>query len=244
VVHPPELLSPLLNEVRDAAHAKPDSQTLLLGVAGSVGVGKTTFAGNLAGLLSPGVVQGLPLDAQTISTDGFLRTNEDLDAHGLLDRKGFPESYDHGSVLRFTRALRDQSWPIRVPRYSHQTFDIVEGSTIDHSSILIAEGINALQSPLREAVDVGIYLHAEHEVVSRWFVDRMLRFIDDAKRAPGGFYDRFVDWTIDRQAAFAQHVWDTINLPNLKDHIEPTAAQADWIVEFNADHTIVRITQT
>jgi type I pantothenate kinase len=236
-VHTPELLRPLLDEVRGAARA--NSQTLLIGVAGSVGVGKTTFAENLAGLLGlggPGTVG--PLDAQTISTDGFLRTNKDLDAHGLLDRKGFPESYDHASVLHFTRALREESWPLCVPRYSHQTFDIVEGSTIDHSSILIVEGINALQSPLREAVDVGIYLHAEHEVVSQWFVERMLRFIDDAKRAPGGFYDRFVDWTIDRQAAFAQHVWDTINLPNLKDHIEPTAAQADWVVEFDVDHSV------
>jgi type I pantothenate kinase len=233
-VHTSELLRPLLDEVRTAVHAKPSSQTLLVGVAGSVGVGKTTFAENLAGLVGP-------IDAQTISTDGFLRTNEDLDAHDLLDRKGFPESYDHESISRFTGALRENSWPIHVPRYSHQIFDIVEGSEIDRSPLLIAEGINALQSPLREAVEVGIYLHAEHDVVAQWFVDRMLRFIDDAKRVPGGFYDRFVDWSGDRQASFAQHVWDTINLPNLTNHIEPTADHAHWIVEFDADHTIVRV---
>jgi type I pantothenate kinase len=221
-------LDPLVNSVRTASNA---TGTLLIGVAGSVGVGKTTFAETFASVLS----------AQTISTDGFLYPNAALEAQGLLDQKGFPESYDHRAIRSFVRALRTDDWPINVPKYSHELFDIVDDRQLEQSKIVIAEGINALQPPLRASLDVGIYLHAEEAVIAQWFVDRMLRFIDDAASTPGGFYDRFVSWDLERRTSFAQHVWDTVNLPNLRNHIAPTAANADWVVEFDAEHRIAKV---
>ncbi len=221
----------LAAEISARAKNQRGGQTLLVGVAGSVGVGKTTFAAALA----------QQLGAQTISTDGFLLANVELEARGLIDRKGFPESYDHAAVRTFVHALRSNAWPVRVPLYSHELFDVVPGYELKQSAVVIAEGINALQSPLQESLDAGIYLHTREHVVEQWFVDRMLRFIVDAETKPGGFYDRFVAWDVDRRADFARHVWDTINLPNLRAHIAPTAGQADWVIEFDADHRIERV---
>jgi type I pantothenate kinase len=210
---------------------QPGTQTLLIGVAGSVGVGKTTFAAALA----------KQLGGQTISTDGFLMTNVELESRGLIDRKGFPESYDHAAIRTFISALRNENWPVSVPLYSHELFDVVPGFELEQSAVVIAEGINALQLPLRDSLDVAIYLHTEERIVEQWFVDRMLQFIVDAETNPGGFYDRFVAWDVERRTNFASHVWDTINLRNLRDHIAPTAINADWIVEFDADHRIERL---
>jgi type I pantothenate kinase len=221
----------LTAELSQQATDQPNGQTLLIGVAGSVGVGKTTFAAGLA----------QKLGGQTISTDGFLLANVELEARGLIDRKGFPESYDHVAINTFISALRNHDWPVSVPMYSHELFDVVPGFELNRSSVVIAEGINALQSPLRDSLDVAIYLHTEEHIVEQWFVDRMLRFIVDAETKPGGFYDRFVAWDVNRRTDFARHVWCTINLPNLCDHIAPSAANADWVIEFDADHRIEQV---
>jgi type I pantothenate kinase len=230
--HDPDRLFAELSVALSAiSESVPNGQTLLIGVAGSVGVGKTTFAAALA----------QQLRAQTISTDGFLLANVELEARGFIDRKGFPESYDHSAIRAFVRALGNNEWPVSIPLYSHELFDVVPGFELEQSAVVVAEGINALQSPLRDSLDVAIYLHTEEHIVAQWFVDRMLRFIVDAETKPGGFYDRFVAWDIDRRTDFARHVWDTINLPNLRNHIAPTAATADWVIEFDADHRIERV---
>jgi type I pantothenate kinase len=227
----PHPLAKLITAILEVRDQKPIGHTLLIGVAGSVGVGKTTFASSLA----------QQLGAQTISTDGFLLPNRELEARGLIDRKGFPESYDHEAIRGFISALRNSQWPVTVPMYSHELFDVVAGLGLEQSTVVIAEGINALQRPLQESLDVAIYLHTDEQIVEQWFVERMLRFIVDAETKPGGFYDRFVAWDVGRRTDFARHVWHTINLPNLRDHIAPTVAKADWIVEFDAEHQVRQI---
>jgi type I pantothenate kinase len=229
----PHPLAELTAAISELCDRQPIGRTLLVGVAGSVGVGKTTFAASLA----------QELRARTISTDGFLLSNSELELRGLVDRKGFPESYNHEAIYTFISALRKNHWPIDIPLYSHELFDVVAGFELEPSAVVIAEGINALQSPLQESLDVAIYLHADEQLIEDWFVARMHRFIVDAETKPGGFYDRFVAWDVDRRTDFARHVWDTINLPNLRDHIAPTAAKADWVVEFDAGHGIIGLTR-
>jgi type I pantothenate kinase len=224
----PHSLAELTAAISELCDRQPFGRTLLVGVAGSVGVGKTTFAASLA----------QELRARTISTDGFLLSNSELEARGLIDRKGFPESYNHEAFYTFISALHKNQWPIDIPLYSHELFDVVAGFKLEQSSVVIAEGINALQSPLQESLDVAIYLHADERIIEDWFVARMHRFIVDAETKPGGFYDRFVAWDVDRRTDFARQVWDTINLPNLRNHIAPSAVKADWVVEFDAGHAI------
>ena len=228
-------LGPLLTEIND--RARP-SEALLVSVAGSVGVGKTVFATRLSAALN---VQQ-PGRAQTISTDGFLLPNITLDARGLLDRKGFPETYDHDAIHTFIRTLRNGTWPVPASKYSHELFDIVEGSPLEPTDIVIVEGINALQTPFAESVEVRIYLDTHESIVKEWFVARLLQFIVDAETTPGGYYDRFVGYSPDERDLFARHVWDAINLPNLREHIAPSRADADWVVEFDAHHRIVELT--
>lgn len=228
-------LEPVLTEIGERADPQ---HALLVSVAGSVGVGKTVFASKLSAVLNT----AQPSRAQTISTDGFLLPNVVLDARGLLDRKGFPETYDHDAIHAFIRALRSGAWPVPVSKYSHELFDIVEGSPLEPSEVVIVEGINALQTPFAESVDLRMYLHTDESIVKEWFVARLKQFIVDAESAPGGFYDRFVGYSADERDDFARHVWDAINLPNLREHIAPSRANADWVVEFDAHHRIVELT--
>ncbi len=228
-------LEPMLVAIDARAHP---AHALLVSVAGSVGVGKTVFASHLSTILNA----PRPGRAQTISTDGFLLPNVILDARGLLDRKGFPETYDHDAIHKFIRALRSGAWPVGVSKYSHELFDVVEGSPLEPSEIVIVEGINALHTPFAESVDLRIYMHTHESIVKEWFVARLLQFIVDAETTPGGFYDRFVGYSAEERDRFARHVWDAINLPNLREHIAPSRVNADWVVEFDEHHRIVELT--
>ena len=231
-----EKLDPLL----EVLATRTGKQTLLVGVGGSVGVGKTVFASQLVERLNALAPTFAPA-AQIVSTDGFLLPNSVLEPRGLIERKGFPESYDRDGLTTFVERVRSGSWPINVPRYSHETFDVGAGASLDRSAVMVLEGINALQEPLGPRLDVAIYLHADEPIVRRWFIDRMLRLIATATEHPGGFYDRFVEWPLDRQAAFAEQVWEGVNLPNLREHIAPSRNNAHWVVEFDAHHNVVEV---
>lgn len=214
-------------------------QPAVIAIAGSVAVGKTVFATSLAAELEQ---RGLSI--AVIGTDGFLLPNTQLQDRGLLDRKGFPESYDEPAMQAFAAAARSGQWPIPVRSYSHTSFDVVPASPVERVDVLLVEGINALREPLRSGADLAIYLDAPEPVVVEWFVERMLAMIELAEKSPGGFYDRFLPWDHDQRDAFARKVWTDINGPNFHEFIRPTRAAAHWIVSFDADHSVLNLART
>lgn len=211
----------------------------IVAVAGAVAAGKSTLSRNLAARLArsgQGVVA-------VVSTDGFLMPNIELEQRGLLERKGFPESYNVSALQRFVSAVRENQPTIAVPEYSHSLFDVVEGATIKAPDIVIIEGVNALQPDVAALADVCIYLDAPDDAVISWYTDRFAEFTDEARRSNQGFYVRFA--SLDRQEVtdVAVHVWNTINGPNLHEHIRPTMAQATIVVTKRSDHSIESISQ-
>ena len=215
------------------AHGAPTRRPLILGIAGSVAVGKSTLAGALLDGLQAG-------DAAIIGTDSFLLPNDVLVDRALLDRKGFPESYDLGPLLALLDAMRSgdvAGWS--VPVYSHLTYDIVPGARRDLGCprLVIVEGINALQPELAARLDLALYLDADEGDIERWYTDRFRALVVAGRSDARSFYHRFAtldDAGVDAVAAF---VWREVNLPNLRLHIAPTAIQAHAVVRMAADHT-------
>lgn len=204
--------------------------TAVVAVAGPVAVGKSTLATDLAGALRADGVS-----TEVVSTDGFLFSSAVLEARGLAPRKGFPESYDVDALRAMLTAVRDRAAEVRVPVYSHETYDIVAGEerALSPSDVLVLEGVNALYATTG-LVDLGVYLDAPLEVIEAWYVQRFERLCDDAER--GSFYGQFAG--LDRAAlvSAALQVYRAINLPNLLDHIAPSRDLADVVIEKRPDH--------
>lgn len=209
----------------------------LIGLAGSVAAGKSTLASELADRWRS---QGLTV--AVVSTDGFLLPNATLEARGLLRRKGFPESYDAAALQAFLQALRTGQ-PALAPHYSHQTYDIVPGQLQEISGVsrVLIEGVNALQPAFTAGLlDLRLYLHADEADLFSWYRARLLRLRDAAQSDPDSYFTRFLALTPAEWEARIQSVWEEINLPNLRAHIAPSQAHADWVFEKAADHRIVR----
>ena len=206
------------------AGVRPDGPPFLVGLAGAVAVGKSTFAASLREALAPLVVE-------VVATDGFLRTNDDLSAAGLLAAKGFPETYDQDAIARFLDDLR-AGRPGRVPCYSHATYDRVPGEerVVAGADVVVVEGVNALQPEVAAGVDLRVYLDAPEPLVRSWYVDRFLAHIDEAEADETSFYRRFVALDGDGRRQLAVAVWEGVNLVNLHQHILPTRAAADVVV--------------
>ncbi len=220
----------------------------IIGIAGSVAVGKSTTARILKELLarwpsSPKV--------DLITTDGFLYPNAVLQRESLMERKGFPESYDIGAILRFLSAIKAGEPNVRAPRYSHLTYDILpsEYSLVDRPDILIFEGINVLQSRALPAdgkivpivsdfFDFSIYIDAEEDQIHQWYVQRFMRLRETAFRDPTSFFKKYA--AIDRDAAMAvaENLWEDINLKNLRQNILPTRPRADLILRKGRNHFV------
>jgi type I pantothenate kinase len=220
----------------------------IIGIAGSVAVGKSTTARILKELLarwpsSPKV--------DLITTDGFLYPNAILQRDNLMERKGFPESYDIGSILRFLSAIKAGEPNVRAPRYSHLTYDVLpnEHTLVDRPDILIFEGINVLQSRALPAdgkivpivsdfFDFSIYIDAEEEQIHQWYVQRFMRLRETAFRDPTSFFKKYA--AIDREAAMAvaENLWENINLKNLRQNILPTRPRADLILRKGRNHFV------
>ncbi len=229
---PGEGLADLTGKIRSL---RPDGSTFIIGITGSVAAGKSTFATALATVLRRPERSAVEVAA----TDGFLLPNAVLDERGLTLRKGFPESFDVEAMAAALSSVRKGC--VTFPGYSHVTYDIDPGlgRSIDQPDILIVEGLGL--GPHRSLVDAFIYLDADEAHLEAWFVKRFMGLWEAAQSDPGSFYARFRN--LDRPAAveFARSVWTAINLPNLREHIAPQRALADFVVRKGHDHEIAGI---
>ncbi|HEY8595324.1 MAG TPA: type I pantothenate kinase [Devosiaceae bacterium] len=223
----------------------------LIGVAGSVAVGKSTTARVLRALL-----QRWPSSPKVdlVTTDGFLYSNAALEARGLMERKGFPESYDRAKFLRFLSDIKAGKPGVVAPTYSHLVYDLVPGEhvVIDRPDILIVEGLNILQPgewprsgrPVvfaSDFLDFTVFIDATEPHLRRWYVDRFLRLRDTAFRDPQSFFHKFSKLNEEEAVALAEEIWAAINLPNLIENILPTRGRADLILTKGGDHAIEQV---
>lgn len=222
----------------------------IIGVAGSVAVGKSTVSRLLRLLLTrwPRTPR-----VDLVTTDGFLYPNSYLREHGLMDRKGFPESYDRQALLHFLACVKTGRRHVSAPVYSHVTYDIVPGQkiTVDRPDLLIVEGLNVLQPPrigpdsvgvaVSDYFDFSIYVDAEAEDVERWYVNRFLKLRATAFSEPDSYFQAYAQLN-DREAeATARRIWETINKPNLVENISPTKPRATLVLHKDADHRVDEI---
>eukprot|EP00873_Tetraselmis_striata_P031916 jgi/Tetstr1/452180/TSEL_039216.t1 len=220
----------------------------IIGVAGSVAVGKSTTARILRALLrrwpsSPKV--------DLITTDGFLYPNRVLEERGLMQRKGFPESYDRSAFVQFLAAIKSGQPRVSAPIYSHLVYDIVpdKTNTVESPDILIVEGLNILQpgelpktgNPIvfaSDFIDFSVYIDADEDVLEAWYVERFMKLRETAFRDPQSFFKRFSELSELTAVSTAKSIWQSINLPNLRENILPTRGRADLILKKGADHSI------
>ena len=218
----------------------------VIGIAGSVAVGKSTFARILQALLArwpehPRV--------DLITTDGFLFPNQVLEDRGIMNRKGFPESYDTKTLLNFLRELKGGAPDVQAPVYSHVVYDIVEGEkvVVNQPDILILEGLNVLQvgSEANEFVsdyfDFSIYIDAEERDIEEWYVQRFHALRETVFRDPDSFFQNFAHLTDAEADAMARGIWHEINGKNLVDNIEPTKSRASLVVHKGNDHRVTDV---
>jgi type I pantothenate kinase len=223
----------------------------LIGIAGSVAVGKSTTARVLKALLArwPNTPK-----VELITTDGFLHPNAVLERDGLLEKKGFPESYDLPALLRFLTEVKAGQRPARAPIYSHLVYDVVpsESIEIDHPDILIVEGLNVFQvgRPPRDGkaipfvsdfFDFSVYLDADEDVLRHWYVDRFLMLRGTAFRDPKSYFHRYSRLTDAEAVETATSIWTRINLLNLRENILPTRRRAHLILTKDASHTVTEV---
>jgi len=220
----------------------------VIGIAGSVAVGKSTSARVLRELMArwPGSPH-----VELITTDGFLLPNSVLEQRGLLQRKGFPESYDRRALRDFIAAIKSGAREVRAPLYSHLSYDIVPGETVPVRApdILIVEGLNVLQpaavrdveSPalaISDYFDVSIYVDAETADIRRWYVERFLQLRATAFSRPASYFHTYSTLTDAEAVAKAGEIWDAINEPNLHQNILPTRSRATIILRKGPDHAV------
>lgn len=223
----------------------------IIGLAGSVAVGKSTTARILAALLArwPNTPK-----VDLVTTDGFLLPNAELAENGLMERKGFPESYDTAALLRFLHEVKSGQKRVTAPLYSHLVYDRVAGEerVVESPDILIVEGLNVLQ-PARlprdgtaipfvsDFFDFSIYLDGHEDDLHRWYVTRFMRLRQTAFRDPRSYFRKYVEIPEAEALNIADHLWTTINLPNLRENILPTRQRASLILTKGASHRIENV---
>ena len=227
----------------------------VIGIAGSVAVGKSTTARILQALLARSA--GAPR-VELVATDGFLYPLAELEARDIVRRKGFPESYDTRALVQFVADLKAGQPEVSAPVYSHVSYDIVPGDfqVVQQPEIVIIEGLNVLQaghpragkaagSPSPAVVsdffDSSIYVDADEAHIERWYVDRFLTLRDTVFQDSGSFFHRFAELSLEQATQAARHVWRTVNLANLHENILPTRERAHLILEKGPEHDIRRV---
>jgi type I pantothenate kinase len=241
-----------LHHVTDMFLGKPARPVpYIVGIAGSVAVGKSTFARVLRALLArwPNHPQ-----VDLVTTDGFLYPNHVLEERGLMNRKGFPESYDLRRLTRFMAELKSGAAAVRAPMYSHLTYDIVPGeeTAVRQPDIVLVEGLNVLQTPdgarrrsirsfVSDFFDFSIYLDADEHDVEEWYVARFLTLRDTAFRDPRSYFRRYAELTTEDARATARRIWGDINGVNLRENIRPTRDRARLVLRKGRDHLVQEI---
>ncbi|MEY2973730.1 MAG: pantothenate kinase [Actinomycetota bacterium] len=218
----------------------------VIGVAGSVAVGKSTFSRILQALLSRWPDHP---EVDLVTTDGFLHPNQVLLDRGLMDRKGFPESYDTRALLSFLRDVKSGLPEAVAPVYDHITYDIVPDArvVVRNPDIVIVEGINVLQVG-REAdefvsdyFDFSIYVDADEDDIAEWYVERFFAFRESVFRNPDSYFNNYAELTDGEARLLAESIWQRINGVNLSENIQPTRERASLIVHKGRDHRVTNV---
>lgn len=224
---------------------KNRSRPFIIGIAGSVAVGKSTTSRLLQILLSRRFKWA---SVEMVTTDGFLYPNAVLAERQLLDKKGFPESYDMEHLLDFLDAIKNGQ-EYQIPVYSHEVYDIVPGETqtIQPADFLIVEGINVFQNPQNQRLyvsdyfDLAIYVDADTDNIETWYLERFQTLLKLAETDPNNYYHRFTEMPFSQVLGIARDTWKNINLANLVKYIEPTRSRADIILHKSQNHEIDEI---
>lgn len=227
---------------------QPPRTPFVIGLAGSVAVGKSTTARVLQQMLAHWPANP---SVALVTTDGFLHPNAELERRGLLDRKGFPESYDRKALLRFVMDIKSGKDEVAAPTYSHLVYDVVpdERVVVSHPDIVIIEGLNVLQPArgrgdgrtglaISDFFDFSVYVDAATADIRKWYVDRFLRLRETAFRDPASYFARYGRLTESEAVAEADRIWDSVNGPNLQQNVQPTRGRATLVLRKAADHSV------
>ena len=219
----------------------------IIGIAGSVAVGKSTVSRLLKELLSRW--EGTP-NVALVTTDGFLYPNAELEKRSLMHRKGFPESYDRLALLNFVADIKSGKERVEAPVYSHLTYDIIpnEKTIVEKPDVVIIEGLNVLQAPgadqeiaLSDYFDFKIYVDAETENISKWFLNRFHELRQSAFTNPASYFHRYAEMPLEAALERAKEIWQSINLPNLTENILPTRSRATLVLKKGDQHAVEKV---
>lgn len=228
----------------DFVGERSGSTPFVIGVAGSVAVGKSTVSRLLRILLSRW--ESSPR-VELVTTDGFLFPNAELERRGLMERKGFPESYDRRALLRFVSEIKSGVDEVRAPVYSHLSYDIEPGHkvSVNRPDVLIVEGLNVLQPPtaggqlaLSDLFDFTIYVDARTSDIARWYEERFLALQRSSFADPESYFHRYALLSEEEARATARDIWERINEPNLELNIKPTRSRATLILRKDPNHAV------
>lgn len=241
-----------LGVVKDSFLGRPSARpAYIIAVTGSVAVGKSTFSRVLAEVLSRWADRP---SVELVTTDGFLWPNKVLEERGLMERKGFPESYDQRRMLDFIIALRQGAKMLKVPVYSHHSYDIVPNEFLEirRPEILILEGLNLLQVQLpkgtrtpkifaSDMIDFSIYVDAEESQIRRWYMERFMLLRMTAFKNPRSFFHHVAEMGEEEARTFGENIWERINLVNLVTNVAPTRERAQVVLQKGASHKVEEV---
>ncbi|MBB0243832.1 type I pantothenate kinase [Streptomyces alkaliphilus] len=244
-------LNTFLGDLGNGGEERRRGTPFVIGVAGSVAVGKSTVSRLLKVLLGRGPENPR---VELVTTDGFLHPNAELRRRGLMERKGFPESYDRRALTRFVADVKAGREEVTAPVYSHLVYDIVPGErlVVRRPDILIVEGLNVLQPALpgrdgrtrvalADYFDFSVYVDARPDDIREWYLERFRKLRETAFRDPHSYFRRWTRVPEEEALAYARNIWATINGPNLTQNVEPTRGRATLILRKGPDHTVRRL---